>query len=123
MENRIKCLYYEVGEPIRIISPENKLSTFQELVGGHIEVAHIGTDGEEFVAIINEEGRMLDLPNNGVVELSSFHRVDIQGSFLVCRVDGEDFASLKDIESAAGYVFRNEKVPTGAGTPCVDTNK
>jgi hypothetical protein len=68
----IKATLYKVDgskEPL-ILTPETRLETLQKLVGGYIEIIHIidlvaslkGNARKDLV--INEEGRLLELPVN-----------------------------------------------------------
>jgi len=58
-------------EPL-ILTPKTRLATLQKLVGGYIEVIHIinlvdSLKGDELAGkdlVINEEGRLLNLPVN-----------------------------------------------------------
>lgn len=58
-------------EPL-ILTPKTRLETLQKLVGGYIEVIHIidlvaSLKGDELAGkdlVINEEGRLLNLPVN-----------------------------------------------------------
>ena len=70
----IKATLYKVDgskEPL-ILTPKTRLETLQKLVGGYIEVIHIvdliaSLKGDELAGkdlVINEEGRLLDLPIN-----------------------------------------------------------
>jgi hypothetical protein len=70
----IKATLYKVDgskEPL-ILTPETRLETLQKLVGGYIEIIHIidlvaSLKGNELARkdlVINEEGRLLELPVN-----------------------------------------------------------
>jgi hypothetical protein len=74
----------------------NDLAALQSIVGGYIETAVLDT-GETLVC--NEEGRLLGLPANRVVTLGR-ERQTIMGTFFVCAVDGEEFASLSSVRAA-----------------------
>lgn len=70
----IKATLYKVDgskEPL-ILTPKTRLKTLQKLVGGYIEIIHIIDlikilKDENFIGndlVINEEGRLLELPVN-----------------------------------------------------------
>ncbi len=70
----IKAILYKVDgskEPL-ILTPKTRLETLQKLVGGYIEIIHIvdliaSLKGDKLAGkdlVINEQGRLLDLPIN-----------------------------------------------------------
>lgn len=65
----------------------NDLKSFQEAVGGYIEVVPLG-DGETLL-VCNEEGKLQGLEPNRVVGNDI-----IMGNFVVCGQGCEDFAGL-----------------------------
>ena len=87
-ENQILVVIKEPGKA-PYVDPlfENTLEAFQLGVGGYIECVGIGPD---LVMILNEEGKLRGLPFN-----FSYGLDDIVGTVIVCRVAGEEFASLK----------------------------
>lgn len=72
-----------------VIEPlfENSLRAFQEAVGGYIETVTICSD---LCLIINEEGRLLDLPYNATILGHPF-----VGPVLAAGIKGDEFSSLK----------------------------
>lgn len=74
----------------REIEIENTLKALQEVVGGYIETVTLYID---LVLIVNEEGRILGLPENE-------HLDGVVGDALVLGVDEDDFRSLTDGELA-----------------------
>ena len=81
----MKKLLVVVKEPgkraVQKVIP-NTLEAFQEEVGGYIETVRVTSD---VLAIVNEEGRLMGLPENfsGLV-----------GNVVLCSDDGEEFAGL-----------------------------
>lgn len=74
------------GEPRRI-EVDNTLKALQKVVGGYIETCTIDTDA---VAIINEEGRLMELPINENLRFFC-------GDVLIVGADGGDeFLSLTE---------------------------
>ena len=76
----------------------NELHALQKAVGGYIEVVTLG-DG--LAAIVNEEGKLNDLPFNRGLYAGGIDPVDyLFGSVLIVGTDGEDFRSLTSEELA-----------------------
>lgn len=84
----IQVIVKRPGEPAEVTKIPNTLKAFQELVGGYIETVSIRMD---IVAIVNEEGRWMNLPRNirGLV-----------GTIVFAKVNGDEFGSLKDTVAA-----------------------
>lgn len=94
---KILVVIKEPGQPARIEPQfENTLEAFQKAVGGYIETV---TLTPELVIICNEEGRLLDLPNN-----VSVRGVDFVGTIVACGVKDDDFASLRS--ASVPFVLR-----------------
>ena len=72
------------------------MDTFQEAVGGYIETVTLATD---LVLIVNEEGRLLDLPYNTTV-----CGLPIYGTVVAVGTKRDEFASLK--ASVVPYVLK-----------------
>lgn len=66
----------------------NTLEAFQKAVGGYIETVHCAG---KLVYIVNEEGVILDLPENK-------HLPAFRGDVLLVGVDGDEFRSLTERE-------------------------
>ena len=62
---------------------QDKLESYQSIVGGYIEVVTLATD---FAIVCNEEGRLRDLPYN--CEIAG---IDFVGTIIGVGVNGEDF--------------------------------
>lgn len=84
----MKIIMKKPGEKPEVIEIENKLSTLQEAVGGHIEVLPIA---EDICVIRNKEGEHLGLPHNIVLCEDV-----IVGTILIVGVAGEGFCDLSD---------------------------
>lgn len=65
---------------------KNELKTLQEMVGGYIEVDRIMPG---VLAIVNEEGVMLDLPKNRHIKRRCYF-----GNAIFCGEAGEEFDDL-----------------------------
>lgn len=73
-----------------VTNVSDTLEALQKAVGGYIEAV---TVLEGVVVLCNEEGRLMELPEN-----RSFFLSGICGDCLICGVDGEEFASLSEPE-------------------------
>lgn len=70
------------------------LEQMQALVGGYIETVPL-SDKEPVIAVLNEEGKLKDLPYNRILSGDDgLPRDIICGTFFVAAVDGESIASL-----------------------------
>lgn len=85
----IRFLPGTLPEPIEI---ENTLEALQKQVGGHIETVTLGYG---FCAICNEDGLMMNLPHNCVINGAIFC-----GPVLLVGVNGEDFCDVPALEIA-----------------------
>ena len=85
-ENILLIVRKEPGKDATVDYIENRLEVFQAAVGGYIETVRFAQDG---VLIVNEEGRLLGLPDNTVMGM---HLV---GTVVCVGVKGEEFAGLK----------------------------
>lgn len=83
----MKIVYFEVGKEAKVMEVENTLESLQELVGGYIETVTLG----EIIIVVNEEGRILELPLNRI-----FGRMYFYGNFFIVSSDGDEFSSLTD---------------------------
>ena len=86
MEKALLTIYKEPGKCPTVKVIDNEFKPLQKAVGRLIEVVDY-KDG--IVMLIDEEGYLYGLREN-------VHGV--YGPIVVCRVDGEDFASLKGTE-------------------------
>lgn len=86
-EKLITVIIKEPGkEPVVDHFFENTLEAFQEAVGGYIETVTFATDA---VIVCNEEGLLLNLPENRT-KLGT-----LLGTIVVCGVKRDEFCSLK----------------------------
>lgn len=92
----MKAIIKEAGERARIADIPNTLAGLQSLVGGYIEVVSI-FPGSTFIC--NEEGRILGLPRNGLL--------DFVGTVLVVGVDGDEFTDLTDQQARELLAYCN----------------
>lgn len=82
----IICVIKDPGERPIVASIPNTLEALQKAVDGYIETVTIASD---LVLICNEEGRLLDLPDNCTV-----CGVNFVGSILAAGVNRDTFVSL-----------------------------
>ena len=93
--NQMKILVVEPGCKPVTMEIDGTLKTMQNLVGGYIQAIY--PFREEVALICNEEGRLLGLPmNRGLRDEKGNPYEIICGTFLICGISGEDFASLSD---------------------------
>lgn len=73
----------------------NTLADLQQVVGGYIETVTLPRTG--LAIIVNEEGRLLDLPVNGVLNIGSLTGQLLVGTVLVVRAapGAEDFSGVR----------------------------
>ena len=83
MEQEIRILVKEPGEPWKKERIPNTLEALQGKVGGHIETVTI-TDNA--CLICNDEGKITGLPFN-----SCFLEADFYGTILMVGTDGDEF--------------------------------
>lgn len=102
MNERIKCIIKRPDEPVGHESYiRNALEAFQMTVGGYIETLPCG----EAVIIVNEEGKLMDLPAN--FAYTNVTRDLICGTVVVVGIDGEDFTDVPfGIGTWANYLWK-----------------
>ena len=91
----MQVIRIEVGREPQMTEMENTLKAFQEAVGGYIETVTLERTG--LVVIVNEEGKLLGLPINGMLHIGRLIGEPLAGPVLVVRADpdGEDFAGVR----------------------------
>jgi len=89
----IVAIVLEPRKDAKQVSIENKLESFQELVGGYIET--VGLSGGR-VLIVNEEGWYKNLlPNRIIDDLRSLRRPKtLLGTIIMVRTKDDEFASV-----------------------------
>ena len=91
----MKCLKIEPGKSPETIDIEPALETLQNLVGGYIECVY--PFEEDVCLIVNEEGKILNLPLNRALRDEDGALIDIiAGTFLVVAFTDDTFADLTD---------------------------
>ena len=95
-QRKIKVVAQNPGEISRIVTIPNTLEALQELVGGHIEVHHIGNG---LLLVMDEDGRLKGLPEN----VRCVQYGTIVGPVFITADQDEDFRSLttEEIQTAA----------------------
>lgn len=99
----IRILYKQPGRHIRTLMVKDSLQSFQNLVGGRIEVIGLFRD---VVMICNEEGKIRDLPKNFAYGFDT-----ICGPVVFASTSGEDLNSLtrEQMEKIRDIVEEGEK--------------
>ena len=92
----MKVLLIAPGTKPRVVNIEHTLAAMQELVGGTIQAIYPFAD--HVALVCNDEGKLLGLPlNRAVRDPATGQILDvIAGSFFICGLGKEDFASLTD---------------------------
>ena len=76
---------------------DNELEALQAIVGGYIEILPVCSDKKEVLLIVNEEGKIMNLPYNFMTEYDF-----IAGTAIFCGADGEDLddcpVTVKQVE-------------------------
>lgn len=89
LEEKVKCLLVKPNEEPKVIEIPNTLESFQNVVGGLIEVVRLS---ETVYLVCNEEGKLLNLPFNREIFSGKDY---IAGDFIICAFDkNEDPTSL-----------------------------
>lgn len=86
--NEIRVIVKEPGKSPEIRWVDNTLEALQKIVGGLIETVTLATD---LVTICNEEGRIMDLPDN-----CTLYGFNFVGPIIIAGVDGCEFADVPD---------------------------
>lgn len=103
MNKRITILFKPVGAHALIkVQIENNLKAYQDLIGGYIQVV---TLDRKILIILDEEGRLKDLPLN----IHTWQYGDIVGDIAFVSEKGEEFTSLTDEQQA--YLSRALHLP------------
>ena len=91
----MQVIRIDVGHAPRMTEMENPLEALQEAVGGYIETVTLERTG--LVVIVNEEGKLMGLPINGMLHIGRLLGESLAGPVLVVRADpdGEDFTGVR----------------------------
>ena len=92
----MRILLIAPGTKPRVVNIEHTLTAMQKLVGGTIQAIYPFAD--HVALVCNDEGKLLDLPMNRAVRDPATGQIldVIAGSFFICGLGKEDFASLTD---------------------------
>ena len=91
MNNEIRVVVKNVGEPPRVQIIENELEVIQGIVGGYIETFPLTDD---IYIILNEEGKLMGLEPNLVVPCHNNQTEVIVGNVILVSIEESDFAGL-----------------------------
>ena len=122
MYETIEIVSVPVGEEAGPVEIERSLETLQHYVGGYIEVIMPFRD-RDVAVIVNEEGKIMNLPPNRVLKDENGDVIDIiAGDFLIVGLDDEgEFTSLKQaqIRKYTKMFEQPQKFLRGAGDTIV----
>lgn len=90
----MKCIKIEPGRAPEVSDVANTLKAMQAFVGGPIEAVRLGDTG--LVAVVNEEGRLLDLPYTGCLRIRPIQDEILCGPVLIVRAALEAFGPVRD---------------------------
>ena len=120
MKQEIDILVVEPGKAPRPASVKDTLETFQEIVGGPIDVGYCLP--QKVMLICNAEGKNMGLvPNRPIPSACDY----IAGTFLLCGCEGEHFASLTPAQQTffQGYYRKpGEFMMIGGRTMCASAS-
>lgn len=91
----MKVIIVKPNVPAYAEEVKNELKELQEIVGGYLEVVPLLPGA---VIVCNEEGKLKGLEPNLLVGGDIIH-----GTFFICNIDGEEFASLTE-KQATDYI-------------------
>ena len=95
MKKKIRVLLVEPDKAPKECRITNSLESLQMAVGGMIEALYPFED--EVAIVCNEEGKLLHLPLNRALKNEEGEIYDIiNGTFLLCGLSEDGFASLSD---------------------------
>ena len=91
----MQVIRIEVGHEPRMAEMKNTLKAFQKAVGGYIETVTLEQTG--LVVIVNEEGKLMGLPINGMLNIGRLIGEPLAGPVMVVRADPdeEDFTGVR----------------------------
>ncbi len=92
MESKLNVVIKEPGKDPFVKEIENDLTTYQEILGGMMEMVPF-EKGQ--VLLCNEEGKLKGLEPNLILPSGDI----IVGTVIIIGTDGEDFRSLTDEEA------------------------
>lgn len=99
MANQITVVQVNVGEEPAVTSIVNELKDVQEIVGGYMEFMAVTP---EILLIINEEGKLKDLPTNFIIAEKEgavvVPKEVIVGNVFFVSMAGEELASLDKVQ-------------------------
>jgi hypothetical protein len=107
-ELHLQVVRLDANQNPQVLTIPNNLKTFQNIVGGLIEVVEIC----DVLCIINEEGKLLDLDPNFAFPISVHEGKRyfdiIAGDCFFVGDDGENFRSLTDDEVIQAVTIASE---------------
>ena len=92
----MKVLLIAPGTKPKVEEIDHTLTAMQKLVGGTIQAIYPFAD--HVALVCNDEGKLLGLPLNRAIRAPATGQIldVIAGSFFICGLGKEDFASLTD---------------------------
>jgi len=118
--SKIRVLIKNPGEDFREEMIEDRYETYRNLVGGYIEYCFRDIIDEGLSIIINEEGKLLNLPHNFNVRDYS---ENIVGPAIFVRTRGDENVDLEDedIKKIKKWLAKQNKLKNTAFARWLDT--
>lgn len=94
----MKVIQKNAKQMPKVVEIDGSLESMQKIVKGHIEILPLDRD---IVIVLNEEGKLKNLPVNFMVHMvqcSPLYIETIVGDVFICKVNGEDLIGLNDDE-------------------------
>lgn len=87
MKNRMKVLLIKPYNKIEEVEIDNIIPDCQKLVDGYIEPVYVSIRSGDYVLLVNEEGKIMNLAPN---------IFNLVGNIVIVKQSNEDFIGLND---------------------------
>lgn len=92
-EEKIVAVIKRVGKEGEIVTVNNELEDFQEIVKGYMEIYPLRND---ILIICNEEGKLMNLPVNFGIPCRDNYTEYMVGDVVIVSNNGDEFGSLNE---------------------------
>lgn len=89
----MKVVIVEPNKPAYVAEIENDYRIISKIIDGPIQIAPFFSDA---MILCNEDGKIENLPITAYFSFGDDCSDVIVGTFIICGIDGDDFASLSD---------------------------
>lgn len=95
----MKIIKVEVNKKPEVVEIDGSLESMQKIVGGYIEtVTTKDKNGNTICIVLNEEGKLLELPQNRMIVRNGITIDYIVGNFFICGIGEDDLESLTETQ-------------------------